>query len=419
MTANYQTRRTARSCKCTCHQVPEQISCCECYAKRHEECQCGQHKRCCGEASRPDRPDSPNAPGWEAGDKPPANPLAGVGDFGDLQGKFNQAVIDIIRESGSVKGPRFGPRKDEYLPYLLIRAAAGDRGKRPLMIPFWESPDIYVAPNMQADSAPNVPPNLGGVAMAGVPNTLWAHVWNLGRAPVYNARVEFYWFNPSLGFNQEAANLIGVTYVDLGNRESGNAHRIVKCPETWVPSYVNGGHECLVIRLSEPLTDPLSLTPWDASNDRHIGQRNIAVVNASSPAQLELHIRLGCGVPPGKAQLLIQEVSANEFNWLAVLESNHAHGYRQASATFQVAGFTYPTPVRSATDNGTLHDIDPHSLSQLLNQKLAFQRGCDELEILFYLNVDGIKSKECVVYRIMQMVDEKLTGGYTVVARKT
>ena len=349
---------------------------------------------------------------------PAANPLAGATDFGDLQGKFNQAVINIIREGGSLKGPKFGQRKNEYLPYLLIRANAGDRGNRPLTIPFWESPDIFVTPDINANAAPDTPTSLGSVAKAGVPNTLWAHVWNLGRAPVYNARVEFYWFNPSLGFNQEAANLIGVTYVDLGNRESGNAHRIVKCPETWVPSYVNGGHECLVTRLFEPLTDPLTPTPWDANNDRHIGQRNIAVVNAASPAQLELHIRLGCGIPPGKAELLVQEVKANEINWLAVLEGNRDHGYRQATDIRQAAGFTFPTLVRPDADKSTLQGIDFQFASRLLNRKLTFERGCDELEILFYLHIDELKSKECAVYRIMQMVGGKLTGGYTVIARK-
>ena len=421
MSTKYESKRSPNRCACKCHQEPippKPIHCCECYAKGHEDCQCGQQKRCCGEPQRPNRPDSPKAPGWEPGDVPVSDPLAGATNFDDLRSKFDQAVTNIIREGGSLKGPKFGQRKNEYLPYLLIRANAGDRGNRPLNIPFWESPDIFVAPDMQANTAPDVPPTLGGVAKAGAPNTLWAHIWNLGRAPVYNARVEFYWFNPSLGFSQEAANLIGVAHTDLGNRESGHAHSIVKCPTTWVPPYVNNGHECLLVRLFEPLTDPLTPTPWDANNDRHIGQRNIAVVNASSPAQLELPIRLGCGTPPGKAELLIQEVKVNEFNWFAVLESNREHGYHQASNISRAVGFTFPTLVRPDTNKGTLQGIDLQFALRFLNQKLTFERGCDEQEILFYLYIDGIKSKESVIYRIMQMIGGKLTGGYTVIARK-
>jgi hypothetical protein len=54
-----------------------------------------------------------------------------------------------------------------------------------------------------------------------------------------------------------------------------------------------------MVRIFEPLTDPLTPYPWDASNDRHVGQRNIAVVDAKSPAKLQLTIRLGCGAAPG------------------------------------------------------------------------------------------------------------------------
>ena len=409
---------SAKRCDCGCHTTKVVIKCCECHSKGHEDCSCGERKYCCGEPREPNRPDFPNPPGWEPGDTPAPDPLAGAQDPADLTRKFNQAVIDIIRQGGSPKGPRFGPRKDEYLPYLLVRADAGDRGNRPLTIPFWESPDIFVSPDLNANVAPDTPATLGGTAKAGVPNALWAHVWNLGRAPVYNARVEFYWFNPTLGFNEDAANLIGATYVDLGDRESGHAHRIVKCPETWVPTFVNNGHECLVVRIFEPLTDPLTPAPWNANSDRHVGQRNIAVVNASSPAELELHLSLGCGIPPGKAELIVQEVNPTEFNWLAILENRRDHGYTQAPGTKQVAGFTYPTLTRPDTDKGTLRGIDLESAAKLLNSKLRFTRGCDELEILFYLHVDGLKSKGCSVFRIMQMAEGKLAGGYTVIARK-
>lgn len=411
-------KRPPSPCTCKCHQVKVAVRCCVCHAQGHSECRCGEVKRCCGEPRRPNRPDSPPPPGWQPGDKPPRNPLEGATEGDDLRGKFTRAVIDIIRDGGSPKGPKFGPRKDEYLPYLLIRADAGDRGNRPLTIAFWESPDIFVAPNLDASAAPDAPTTLGGVAQAGVPNTLWARVWNLGRAPVYNARVEFYWFNPSLGFNQAAANLIGVTYVDLGDRTSGSAQRMVKCPVSWIPSYVNSGHECLVVRVFEPLTDPLTPYEWDAKNDRHLGQRNISVINASSPATLELHLRLGCGVPPGPAQLHVQEVRPEELRWLSVLEGKREHGYRVAAAVKEVIGFTYPTMVRPDSSKATLHGIDLHAVSRLLNRKLVFERGCDELEVLFYMHVDGLKPGECKVYRIMQTVDGKLTGGYTVIARK-
>lgn len=418
MNAENNPNRPPSGCGCRCHQKKVAVKCCPCYAKGEADCGCGERKRCCGEPESPNRPNSPKPPGWEPGDRPPKDPFGGAAESEAQRGKFTQAVHDIIREGGSPKGPKFGARKDEYLPYLLIRADAGDRGKRSLTIPFWESPDIFVAPRLDATAAPDTPTTLGGLAEAGVPNTLWAHVWNLGRAPVYNARVEFYWFNPSLGFNQAAANLIGVTYVDLGDRTSGKAHRIVKCPVSWIPSYVNGGHECLVVRVFEPLTDPLTPSPWDAKSDRHVGQRNISVVNAASPALLELHLRLGCGAPPGPAQLQVQEVRPEEVKWLSVLQGKREHGYRSGGNVKEVIGFTHPTLVRADASKGTLHGVDLPSASRLLSRKLAFERGCDELEVLFYMHVDGLKPGECKVYRITQTVDGKPTGGYTVIARK-
>ena len=39
------------------------------------------------------------------------------------------------------------------------------------------------------------------------------------------------------------ANLIGRAYTTLGARGSGYCHAVVKCPVTWVPTFVNGGHE--------------------------------------------------------------------------------------------------------------------------------------------------------------------------------
>src|SRR5690349_19187726 len=212
--------RAGHGCQCPCHHAAIIVVCCDCWRAGRKDCGCGEPRRCCGEPRKPNRPDVPKPPGWEPGDKPPRDPLDGLNDEGEIIDAVRAGIIDTVRGGGGPKGPPMGPRKNEYLPYLLVRANAGDRGNRPLNVPFWESPDISVIPG-NASTAPAAPPTPGNVARAGVPNTLWAHVWNLGWSPVYNARVEFYWFDPTLGFNEASANLIGVTYVDLGNRTSG------------------------------------------------------------------------------------------------------------------------------------------------------------------------------------------------------
>src|SRR5262249_13092171 len=126
---------------------------------------------------------------WRQGRPPAGDP----NEIPWFQGKLN----DIIRN-----GPTFGPRKDEFLPFLVVRTASGDRGKRPYNGTFWESPDIFVVPDQQASTALLMPPTFGAIAKANTANTLYAHVWNLGKAPAYRVRVEFYWADPSLGISR-------------------------------------------------------------------------------------------------------------------------------------------------------------------------------------------------------------------------
>ena len=70
-----------------------------------------------------------------------------------------------------------------WLPYLFIRAYPGDTGARPAQGVWWESPDVYILSGVAPAAAPDVPAQLGQVALAGQDNTVYGHVWNLGRGP--------------------------------------------------------------------------------------------------------------------------------------------------------------------------------------------------------------------------------------------
>lgn len=397
-----------------CHAIEELCDKCECCKRCCEE----NKQPCCGDNQPPNRPPYPSAPGWTPGQKPIKSPLDDATNGDDLFKAFDKAVFEIIRTSGNPKGPKFGKRKDEYLPFLVIRANAGDRGARPFNGVFWESPDIFIAPDMDAPSAPATPTTSGGIAKAGASNTLWARIWNLGRAPVYNARVEFYWCNPSLGINSSSANMIGFTYADLGDRYSGKAQQIVKCPTTWIPSFVNNGHECLVVRVFEPLTDPLTNKQWDVIYDRHVGQRNIAVVNAASPAYLELLIKMGCSAPQGTGELQITKAQVEDVAWLSILKGKKNHGLKNAANDVSVVGAMSPTSINAGLRPNTFKDADPKTLKKIFTNNVKFQRTCAEKESLIYMHVDNLKPGECVIYRIKQIVDGKLVGGYTLIAKK-
>jgi hypothetical protein len=113
------------------------------------------------------------------------------------------------------------------------------------------------------------------VVTANQPTTVYAHVWNLGFAPL--AGVEFYWFDPSLSIDGSNAHLIGMARCELAGRGMSGSHALVKCPKAWVPTVTNGGHECLVVRI-EGIGDPIGGNPWAPSQNRHVAQRNITVV---------------------------------------------------------------------------------------------------------------------------------------------
>src|SRR5438094_7093834 len=83
------------------------------------------------------------------GDRPPRNPIfdrAPQGGFTAQErarlGRFRQVFPGIRRRLE-------GGRAERFYPYLLLRSAVGDHGRRPLATPvppdFWASPDIWVA----------------------------------------------------------------------------------------------------------------------------------------------------------------------------------------------------------------------------------------------------------------------------------
>ncbi len=303
-----------------------------------------------------------------------------------------------------------GTRTELFLPLLFIRTRLGDTGARPVVGAFWESPDILIAPNVGPASAPARPPDLGATARADVENTIYAHVWNLGQAPAHGAIIEFYWFNPTLGFNGTAANFIGKAFVDLDGRGSPGSHKLVKCPFSWIPKFLNGGHECLVVRISHPVTDPLASPPWDASKNRHVGQRNIHVMSAAEAAAKPT---LGINVGPlygQPGQLQVARAETGTMPWL-FLATNSRTNIPATGAANGVVGITPPIPVGAGLPKlGTIPDPqaagvigDTHSVNGD-NQQVGF------------LATDGNPgSGKANVYRVSGTQNGEAFGGYTVV----
>jgi hypothetical protein len=236
---------------------------------------------------------------------------------------------------------------------------------------------------------------------------------------VVNARVEFYWCNPSLGISTQSATLIGVAHVDLGARDSGRSRTFVKCPVTWFPQFINNGHECLVVRFFEPFADPLPRPGWYPASDRHVGQRNITVIEAKSPARAVVPLRLGCSIGPGPARLMVERVPAASVPWLALLSARVGTQVRDARQITELIGLLPVTPAMTP-ESRVKPPLDAlREVAGLLQRSMTVERSCDELETQVVFEVDGLEAGECAVYRVTQHHRGKIVGGYTIIAYRS
>ncbi len=153
-----------------------------------------------------------------------------------------------------------------YTPWLLIRYRTSDLGLRPIPAgeAHWVSPDIWVE-----SSDPS------GSAVAAEDNFVHARIFNLGKATAVPTRVDFYWADPSVGLGPGYMNLIGTEWVSIEPHTAMD----VRCATPWVPVFLNNGHECLMVNCTNPILDPIAY-PFEPRQDRHVGQRNISVLQA-------------------------------------------------------------------------------------------------------------------------------------------
>jgi hypothetical protein len=297
------------------------------------------------------------------------------------------------------------------LPYLFMRANPADVGARPVVgVPFWESPDIFILAGVTPTMAPSVPPQLGQVALAGQPNTIYAHVWNFGKAKAGEIVVEFYWVDPALGISPGSVHLIAQKCMTLGAKGSGRAHAVVKCPEAWTPTYVNGGHECLLVRAWDNPSDLPGEPKFDASVNRHVAQRNIHVV-AQGAHMLKA---LGSGAPAlgqplllkvgplygAPARVAVERVSPNAVPWLQ-LHTGKRGVFPAMAAPTGVPTLSPPTATGGgfpATGGAAQHDV--HS---------------DDQHVAFSTSDEAPGPGEAHVYRVSATQAGAVFGGYTVV----
>jgi hypothetical protein len=190
----------------------------------------------------------------------------------------------------------------EYKVELLCRTFVGDSDVRPLASNqvFWESPDLWVV----GPGGPDLP-------QAGVVNQVFVHVWNLGLQDSTATFVELYWCNPSVGVNAAQSNVIGVQTISLGAQDD----QVVSFD--WTPTFENGGHECLVAQVYNPLHDPL-VAPFNPVLDRHVAQRNVTVLLTQAGKTLDFQFfAANFGQRTAMSQLSLEPVLHADLSTLA------------------------------------------------------------------------------------------------------
>jgi hypothetical protein len=291
------------------------------------------------------------------GASPPTIPL-------DPWTSEERAQIDKLKQL--IKDGKLGSKNDDgdrgraqkFYPYLLTRSFTGDNGTRPFNQVFWESPDIWTAVG-EPSATPEIPPTHGGVLPVGQPNTVYAHVWNLGRAPLTGVVVMFYWFNPSLAIDASHANLIGMTRIDLGPRNSPLCHQLVKCPKPWIPVMENGGHECLVVKVWG-FGDGVASTEWNAWQDRHVAQRNVAVVQTLAQMK-QIVSRFQLTAITRAAHFELVQVGAEAKDAVAIVAPKLTLDPKIATQT--LANLDAANVLRVSPPNGHGPRILPHTLN--------------------------------------------------------
>jgi hypothetical protein len=228
--------------------------------------------------------------------------------------------------------------------------------------------------------------------------------------------VEFYWCDPALGINPGSVHLIAQTTTSLGAKGSGQSHAVVKCPEAWVPTYVNGGHECLLVRVWDDPADLPGEPKFDASINRHVAQRNIHVISA------------GAGAMKMQALAPMAAPAAIALAQPLLLKVGPLYGGTAQVSVDRVAPHTMPWLQLHTMQRGVFPDMAPPSGAPLLSPPTTFGGGPpvagagpqqevtqDDQQVALS-STDAMPAPgQAHVYRVSASQDGAVFGGYTVV----
>jgi hypothetical protein len=165
-----------------------------------------------------------------------------------------------------------------------------------------------------------------------------------------------------------------------------------------------------VVRVSSGTSDRLSGPPWDASQNRHIGQRNIHVMTAAEAAAKPT---IGINVGPlfaQPAQVGVQRADANTMPWLHLVTMDRNRTLGTGAPNGDV-GITPPTPAGTPLpDLGAVPD--PRGAGLIGNSHGVTGDG---RQVGFVATDGNPGAGNGHVYRVTGSQNGNTFGGYTVV----
>jgi hypothetical protein len=181
-----------------------------------------------------------------------------------------------------------------------------------------------------------------------------------------------------------------------------------------VPTYLNGGHECLLVRVWDDPADLPGLPLFDASWNRHVAQRNIHVVAAADAMRLALPTGGAPALGPaltnpilinvgplygGTVSVGAERVAPNTMPWLQL--------HSMQRGVFPAMAAPTGSPVLSPP--GVIGG--GATLSGAASQQ---QVTGDDQQVAFSTSDTMPSPGEAHVYRVTGTQDGSVFGGYTV-----
>ena len=124
------------------------------------------------------------------------------------------------------------------------------------------------------------------------------------------------------------------------------------------------------------------------------------------------------GAPQGRATIEVVPERVANVPWLAILEGRRDVTLRDAKGAKETVGLLQPVVHGGDLGAPKLHDLGPDAAGKILRRRVEAERRCDELAVPFYVRVDGLAHGECRVYRVIQRMNDRIIGGYTIIARR-